>query len=150
MGQNVVLSLLSLSCSESFSCRSWQFFAAVTFLTWLWLHIYQVFTHCIKTFETMVPYETQGMLCALTPTRLQIRGPDDGVGGERRLSSCQLWYIVASSAASPARCQNERGEGPREVIVSGHGTLGFLASGLYVEPETRLTRWAGKVRNCAT
>ena len=37
----------------------------------------------------------------------------------------------------------------REVIVSGHGTLGFLASGLYVEPETRLTRWAGKVRNCA-
>ena len=51
--------------------------------------------------------------------------------------------------AARTRCQNERGEGPREVIVSGHGTLGFLASGLYVELETRLTRWAGKVRNCA-
>ena len=32
----------------------------------------------------------------------------------------------------------------REVIVSGHGTLGFLASGRLVE--TTLWRWVGKVR----
>ena len=47
--------------------------------------------------------------------------------GEPELSSCQLWFIVALAARA---VKTKEG---REVIVSGHGTLGFLASGRLAE-----------------
>ena len=54
--------------------------------------------------------------------------------GLRSLRSCQLWFIVASAAR--ALSKRTRGGTREVVIVSGHGTLGFLASGRLVE--TRL------------
>ena len=98
-----------------------------TLVSLIWLHwnsADRFFTH-ERCLALLLP---DRLFCA--SVNLRIKGLMKKFG-LRSLRSCQLWFIVASAAR--ALSKRTRGGTREVVIVSGHGTLGFLASGRLAE-----------------